>query len=153
MALAPPAAAHKGHSTLTVVEVDAASGAVTVTHQMAAHDAEPALVFIAPDAQPNLDDEDALKALVAYVGRSFTLRDADGARVPLALKRSDLDGDDVRLVFEGRLKPPAQLIGVDSRIFADVHPDEENLVNVHRLKVTRSATFTAGSDAQVMRFD
>lgn len=69
--LAAPTAAHRGHASLAVVEIDAKSGAVTVTHRLTAHDVEPALVDIAPDAQPSLDDPDALAALIAHVGRTF----------------------------------------------------------------------------------
>ncbi|MFN3808964.1 MAG: hypothetical protein ACK4SK_17500, partial [Asticcacaulis sp.] len=64
--LASPALAHRGHHTLSVVEI-AADGAVTVTHTLSAHDSEPELVELAPDAQPSVDDPDALKALEAHL--------------------------------------------------------------------------------------
>lgn len=150
---AAPALAHRGHSTLSVVEIDAGTGVVTVTHQMAAHDAEPALKVIAPDAQANLDDPDAFKALAAYVNRRFVLQDAAGRRAVLALASSDLDGDDVRLVFQGRLPAPAARVTVESAIFGDVYPDEANLVNVRRKGVTRSATFAGEEAAQAIQFD
>ena len=44
--LATPALAHRGHASLAVVEIDARSGAVVVTHRLIAHDVEPALVDI-----------------------------------------------------------------------------------------------------------
>ena len=62
-ALASPALAHRGHAGLTVVEIDPASGAVSVVHRFAAHDVEPALVSIAPEAQPSLDDPRAVADL------------------------------------------------------------------------------------------
>ncbi|WP_369692489.1 DUF6702 family protein, partial [Sandarakinorhabdus limnophila] len=48
LGLAAPAQAHRGHASLAVVEIDAKSGAVTVTHHLQVHDVEPALVDIAP---------------------------------------------------------------------------------------------------------
>ncbi|MCP3734625.1 hypothetical protein M9979_07030 [Sphingomonas sp. RP10(2022)] len=150
LSLAAPAAAHRGHSTLSVIEVDAATGAVTVTHDMAAHDAEPALVFIAPNAQPSLDDADALAALTVYIGRRFRLSDATGAAIALTLAATELDGDDVRLTYRGRMPAAARAITVDSTIFADIHPDQENQVNVRRSKVTRTALFRPGSEPQTI---
>lgn len=135
-----------------MVEIDAATGSVVVTHQMAAHDAEPALTAIAPEVQPNLDDPDALAVLVAYVNRRFELRGAGGSAATLALETTDLDGDDVRLVFAGRLTPPASTVSVRSTIFCDLHLDQENQVNVRRAKVTRTALFRPGGEAQTIDF-
>lgn len=150
---AAPTLAHRGHSTLSVVEIDAATGVVTVTHEMAAHDAEPALVQIAPDAQPSLDDRQALAALVAYVGRRFMLGDADGRRFPLTLRSTDLDGDDVKLIYTGRLPLPARTVTVDSRIFVEINADQENQVNVRRLKITRTALFRPDTEPQSVAFE
>ncbi|MES2336819.1 MAG: DUF6702 family protein [Pseudomonadota bacterium] len=150
LALAAPAWAHRGHSTLSVVEIDAATGTVTVTHDMAAHDAEPALVFIAPNAQPSLDDADALAALTVYIGRRFRLSDQNGAAIPLTPAGTTLDGDDVRLTFRGRMPTAARAVTVDSTIFTDIHPDQENQVNVRRSRVTRTALFRPGSEPQTI---
>ena len=151
-AAAGPALAHRGRSSLSVVEIDAASGAVTVTHRMAAHDVEPALLDIAPDAQPSVDDPDALAALEAYVGQAFVLVE-DGRRAALTHVRTELAGDDVRLVYAARLRPPARTVTVDSNLFEETHPDQENQVNVRRAKVTRTAVFRPGQAAQTISFD
>lgn len=150
--LAAQAEAHRGRSTLSVVEIDAATGNVTVTHRMAAHDVEPALVDIAPRAQPSLDDPDALAALVAHAARAFVLADANG-RVALTHKETDLAGDDVRLVYVGRLAAPAKIVTVDSNLLEESHPDQENQVNVRRAKRTLTAVFRPGSEPQSLRFD
>ena len=42
-----PAWAHRGHGSLSVVEVDAVTGKVTVSHRLEAHDTEPALALVA----------------------------------------------------------------------------------------------------------
>lgn len=150
--LASPAAAHRGRSSLSVVVIDPASGVVTVTHRMAAHDVEPALVDIAPAAQPTVDDAQALAALIRYAGRAFVLADESGP-VALAHTGTDLAGDDVRLVYSGRMRPPARTVTVDSNLFEESHPDQENQVNVRRARVTRTAVFRPGSAAQTIRFD
>jgi hypothetical protein len=68
LVLAPlPAAAHRGHAALSVVDINAKTGAVTVRHRVAAHDAEPTLAVIAPDANASLDDPEAIEALKAYM--------------------------------------------------------------------------------------
>lgn len=151
--LAGPAAAHRGHEALSVVEIDAATGALTVTHKAAAHDVEPALSVIAPDAQQSLDDPAAVKALEAHGARAFRLWDADGKPVVLTHRSTELAGDSVILVYHGQLAPPAATVSVDSNLFEDAHADQENQVNVRRAKVTKSALFHPGADPQTIAFD
>lgn len=154
LAFASPVAAHRGHSALTVVEIDAATGAVTVTHRAAAHDVEPALQVIAPDAQQSLDDPDAVKALAAYGARAFKLWDADGKPVVLTHQKTDLAGDNVALVYTGHIAPAAsRTVSVDCDLFEDAHADEENLVNVRRDGVTKSAEFYLGQGPQKISFE
>lgn len=152
-ALAGPAAAHRGHAALSVVEIDAATGAVTVTHRAAAHDVEPALSVIAPDAQQSLDDPAAVKALEAYGARAFRLWDAHGKAVVLTHRKTELAGDNVTLVYAAQIAPPATAVSVDSNLFEDAHADQENQVNVRRAKVTKSALFHLGADPQTIAFD
>lgn len=147
------AAAHRGHASLSVVEIDAATGAVTITHRMAAHDVEPALSVIAPAAQQSLDDADALKALEAYAGRVFKVWDADGGAVALEHKATRLAGDSVELVYVTSLPPPARAITVDSGLLEDAHADQENQVNVRRSKVTRTVLFRVGDAPQTVVFE
>lgn len=138
-----PASAHRGHATLSVVEIDAASGAVTVTHRMAAHDVEPVLANIAPDAQPSLDDPDAVQALIAYVGRAFRI-----AEVPLVYVGQELAGDTVVLRFAGRLKGRPKTLAIKAGLFGETHPDHATQVNVRRAGVTRTLQFRADDPAQ-----
>ena len=78
--MASPALAHRGHGGLTVIEIDPGSGAVSVSHRFAAHDVEPALPSIAPEAQPSLDDPRAVADLEAHLGARFRVA-VDGAPV------------------------------------------------------------------------
>lgn len=140
---ATPAAAHRGHASLAVVEIDAKSGAVTVIHRMAAHDVEPALVAIAPDAQPSLDDPEAMKALIAYVGRSFRVEG-----VALAFAGQTMAGDDLVLRFNGRLKGKPRQLRIAGGLFGETHPDHATQVNVRRAGVTRTLHFGPGDSAR-----
>ena len=148
---ASPAAAHRGHSSLSVVVIDPRAGTVIVTHRMAAHDVEPALLDIAPKAQPSLDDPDALAALAAYGGRAFSVRD-EGGPVTLTHSGTDLAGDDVRLTYTGRLGGLGQTVTVDSDLLETMHPDQENQVNVRRAGVTRTVLFRPGDGPQPVDF-
>jgi hypothetical protein len=136
--LATPAAAHRGHSSLAVVEIDAKSGAVVVTHHMAAHDVEPALVAIAPAAQPSLDDADALAALIAYVGQRFRI---GGVRLSPAGQR--LDGDRVELRYIGRLPGKPKQLRIAGALFGETWDDHSTQVNIRRAGITRSLMFGA----------
>lgn len=144
--------AHRGHDTLSVVEIDAASGAVTVTHHFTAHDVEPVLPAIAPDASPSVDDPAAMAALQAYVLRRFTLADADG---PVTLRFVDaiLSGNDVRLVYQGQLPPPARQLTASAQLFTEYYPGAENQVNLRRAGVTRTLRFRDSAQAQEIVFD
>lgn len=153
LALAGPAAAHRGHEALSVVEIDAATGAVTVTHKAAAHDVEPALSVIAPDAQQSLDDPAAVKALEAYGAKAFRLWDAEGRAVTLTHRQTVLEGDNVTLVYDAQLARPAASVSVDSNLFEDAHADQENQVNVRRARVTKSARFFLGADPETIAFE
>ncbi len=152
LAFAAPAAAHRGHASLSVVEIDSATGAVTVTHRMTAHDAEPALVDLAPDAQPSLDDPEALAALVAHGSRAFILADEVG---PISLRHAEteLAGDDVRLVYRGWTNPDALTFTLDSALLEHAHADQENQVNVRRNRVTLTAVFRPGDPPQTVVFE
>jgi len=80
LVLAPlPAAAHRGHGVLSVVEIDAKTGGIRVSHRIPTHDVEPALAQIAPDAQTSLDDPEAVLETDAATLRGLVFGD-----VPLA---------------------------------------------------------------------
>lgn len=145
LAIAAPAAAHRGHSSLAVVEIDARSGAVAVTHILQAHDVEPALVDIAPAAQPSLDDADAVQALVAYVGQRFRI-----AGVTLVPAGQRLAGDRVELRYLGRLKGrPAQLL-ISASLFGETYDDHSTQVNVRRAGITRTLLFAPADPAKAL---
>lgn len=148
LALAPlPAAAHRGHGALSVVEIDAKTGAVTVSHRVPAHDAEPGLAAIAPDAQTSLDDPEAVEALKRYMAKRFDLMVADKP-VALTLKDMTLGADEVRFEYAGSVATAdvAATVSVRAAMFADIYGDEVNQVNVRRLGVTRTLIFN-GSNA------
>ena len=144
LTLAAPALAHRGHASLVVVEIDT-GGIVTVTHRMAAHDVEPALVDIAPDAQPSLDDPAALQALVAYVGRTFRI-----AGTALTPAGQSLAGDTAVLRYTGRLRGKPASLTISGAMFGETHPDHTTQVNVRRAGVTRTLQFGPGDVAKTV---
>ncbi|MET3666060.1 DUF6702 family protein [Caulobacter sp. 1776] len=153
LALAPlPAAAHRGHGALSVVEINAKTGAIAVSHRIPAHDAEPALAVIAPDAQASLDDPEAIEALKAYMLKQFCVA-VDGKIVELTLKNLTLGADEVRFDYVGKIAPAdaAALVGIKAAMFSDVYSDEVNQVNIRRFGVTRTLVFT-GAESVVGQY-
>ncbi|MBB6228889.1 hypothetical protein FHS79_003082 [Polymorphobacter multimanifer] len=140
-----PAAAHRGHASLSVVWI-ADNGNVTVTHRFSAHDLEPALVAIAPEAQPSLDDPEALAALTAYVGRRFQLQGA-----ALKLQSRTLAGDDVTFVFAGKM-PRRPQVTVRASFFGETHPGHSAQVNIRQNGITRSLWFKPSDGPQSVTF-
>lgn len=150
LALAPlPAAAHRGHGALSVVEIDVKSGEVRVSHRVPTHDAEPALALIAPDAQASLDDPEAVEALKLYMDKRFLLA-VSNQTVALTLKDMTLGADEVRFEYSGRIAPNQTRaeVAVISALFADVYADEVNQVNIRRAGITRTLIFS-GAEAGV----
>ena len=151
-ALATPAIAHRGHAGLTVIEIDPVSGAVSVTHRFAAHDVEPALPSIAPEAQPSLDDPRAVADLEAHLGARFRLS-IDGADVPVTHAGTALAADNIRVDFAGETADrDIEAVTVDLDFFPGVHDDQEQQVNVRIDGVTRTVVFRPGSEAQTVSF-
>ncbi|PIC00716.1 DUF6702 family protein [Caulobacter sp. X] len=153
--LAPlPAAAHRGHGALSVVELDAKTGAVTVSHRVPAHDAEPALAAIAPDAQTSLDDPEAVEALKRYMASRFSVS-ISGQPVALTLKDMTLGADEVRFEYAGMTSPAdiAGAVTVRAPLFADIYGDQVNQVNIRRLGVTRTLIFNASDAADPQTVD
>ena len=143
------ALAHRGHATLSVVVIDAASGEVTVTHRMAAHDAEPALAVLAPDEQPSLDNDAAMDAFVDHLQSHFTV---DGQTLRYVTREAE--GDDLTLVFKGRVKTPVKTVVIEADLLPQLDADiPEFQVNVRLGKVTRTLLFRPGVGAQTAVLD
>ncbi len=144
-------------TVIVAVPIAPATGAVSVVHRFAAHDVEPALVSIAPDAQPSLDDPKAVAALEDHLAARFRI-DVDGA--PVALRRTEtaLAGDNIRIQFDGdrvagdQAAPAPRSIRIDLDFFPGVHDDQEQQVNVRVDGVTRTVVFRPGSAAQTVDF-
>jgi hypothetical protein len=151
-AMATPALAHRGHAGLTVIEIDQGSGAVSVTHRFAAHDVEPALPSIAPEAQPSLDDPRAVADLEAHLAARFRM-EVDGAAVAVSRTDTVLAGDNIRVVFGGETTDrDVHAVTVDLDFFPGVHDDQEQQVNVRVGGVTRTVVFRPGSGEQTVTF-
>jgi len=142
-----PAAAHRGHDALTVVTV-AANGSLTVSHRFEASDIEPALARIAPNAQPSLDDPEAVEALVAYLQRRFTVSSERGA-IALVPGKTDLGASEVRVSFTGNASRPFRRLTLRSDLLGDVYPNQVNQVNIRAGATTRTLALSAGDSAMI----
>lgn len=146
---AAPAGAHRGHDFISIVTLQA-DGIVTVSHRFEAADIEPALGRIAPDAQPTLDDPDAIRGLQAYLGRRFQLAGEKG-RILLTPGKVDIDAQEVRVAFTGRASKGIAAVTVRSTVLDDVYPHQVNQVNVRRGKTVRTLAIHGG-EPHVVRF-
>ena len=142
-----PAGAHRGHDALTVVTV-AANGALTVSHRFEASDIEPALGEIAPDAQPSLDDPEAVAALVAYLQRRFTLSSERGPIV-LSPDKTELGASEVRISFTGNAGRAVRRLTLRSDLLGDIYPGQVNQLNIRAGATTRTLTLAAGESETI----
>jgi hypothetical protein len=137
-----PAAAHRGHDAMSVVRITA-DNRVTVSHRFEVMDIEPALIQISPNAQPSLDDPDAVKALGAYLGTHFTLATEAGP-VRLVAGAIDLGAAEAQFTFTGRLPPAARRLIIQGNVLGGIYPRQLNQVNVTAGDVTRTFSMTSG---------
>lgn len=150
LAAAGAAEAHRGRSSLTVLEINPGTGEILATHRFAAHDVEPVLTLLAPDAQPSLDDPEALEAFRRHVGDRFRVNGS-----PLAFRLQRLRGDSVELVFVGKIALPVGQVAVSADLLPEVLSDDpaEMQVNVRLGTQTRSLLFLGGPEPQRIAFD
>lgn len=148
--VAAPVISHRGNDALSVVAI-AADGQITVSHRFEAHDLEPALGDIAPDAQPSLDDPDAIAALKLYVARKFRMA-VKNKPIMLTVGNVDVRGGEVRVEMTGKLKIPLGIVQIGSTLLTDIYPRQINQVNVRYRGVTRTLRFS-GSNMQTLKLD
>jgi hypothetical protein len=147
LALAPQAGAHRGHDAMSVVTLEP-DGKVMVSHRFEAHDLEPALAEIAPNAQTSLDDPDAIAELKTYLLAHFKLR-ADGAEVPLAVSSVDIGVREVRMNYAGQVKGRPRAVAIQTTILRDIYPRQVNQVEVKRGTFARTLRF-GGDEVQTV---
>ena len=144
------AQAHRGHQTLSLVDVDA-RGEVRITHTLTAHDTEPELVRLAPAANPSVDDPDALQALLDHLAGGFTV---NGSRAELL--SYNLGSDMLTFVHRARIalagKGLPQRFTIDYRLFAGSYSAPVGLVQVRYRGATKSLQCVPGSVPQSVDF-
>ncbi len=118
-----------------------AGGTLTVSHRFEAHDLEPALASIAPDAQASLDDPEAVAALKAYLARRFAI-EAGGSPVPLSFRNLEIGAQQVRLDYSGQVKGKPKVLSIRSSILRDVYPHQVNQVMVRVAGTVRTLRST-----------
>ncbi|MDM7954808.1 DUF6702 family protein [Blastomonas sp.] len=148
LAMFPPLAhAHRGHDAMTVLTL-AEDGAMTVSHRFEAHDLEPALAEIAPQAQASLDDPEAIEELKTYLLAHFSVS-AGGTPVPLAIASVEIGVRDVRIDYSGTVPGNPAALELRSTILRDIYPRQVNQVLVRRGSNVQTLRF-AGSEAKVV---
>lgn len=142
-----PATAHRGHDGLTLVTITK-DGKLTVSHRFEAHDLEPMLARIAPEAQPSLDDPQALQGLVSYLNTHFRLV---AGRTPIALRQQGVDATSniVQVDFVGKLPAATRALSITNTLFDGLRARQVNQVNVRRGNVVRTMTFANGATQRI----
>lgn len=140
VSLAPQAVAHRGHDAMSVVTFGP-EGQVTVSHRFEAHDLEPALAEIAPNAQTSLDDPDAIAELKTYLLAHFAMQ-ADGVAVPLTVASIDIGVRDVRVDYAGTVAGRPKAVALKSTILRDIYPRQVNQVSVRRGQYVQTVRFS-----------
>lgn len=144
--VAAPALAHRGHHTLSVVEITRL-GKVTVTHYLSAHDTEPELTYLAPDAQASVDDPEAFAALEAHLGAAFLVND-----LTLSPSTNTMAGDDLVFEFKGQFPEAPKTVTITYGLFPRSKKTGVGLVNIRLMGITKSLTFHRGDGPKSVSF-
>lgn len=147
LAFGSQAVAHRGHDAMSVVTLGP-GGEVMVSHRFEAHDLEPALAEIAPNAQTSLDDPDAIAELKTYLLAHFHLR-ADGQEVPLSVASVDIGVREVRMNYAGQVQGRPKAVAIQTTILRDIYPRQVNQVEVKRGTFARTLRF-GGDEVQTV---
>ena len=139
---APPAEAHKFHTSFAEVNHNTEAGTLEVTLRTFPDDLEAALrrrADLAP-ARPAAKDRQSSAAqdqkkefeerVAAYVADTFQLKTASGDPVKISWVGMDAGVDSAWLYFEARLPANAEGVQLRSRFLFDLFDDQINLVNL-----------------------
>jgi hypothetical protein len=151
LAVGSVAHAHRLNAALTVVEISPITGRLVVSHRMYAHDLEHALRLGSAELDW-FETEAGKRQLGAYTADRFTLKDANGAPVPLTFRASEIDGALVWAYFDAPAPADLSAITVNSQLLHDYAGDQINLVNVRFGDVTRSGYFDLGAEPRTLVF-
>lgn len=144
LAFAPPALAHRSQTVLSTVMWNAATSVLEVTHRMHAHDAELALQATTGAAQVDITVVKNQAQLMLYVEDRFKLTDG-AAKLGLNAVGAELEGQEILLYQEIKLKAPPTKLAIEDGLLRDVFEGQTNLVNVRLAQRTRTMIFS-GSD-------
>ncbi|HEX8071534.1 MAG TPA: DUF6702 family protein [Pyrinomonadaceae bacterium] len=146
--LAPPAAAHKYHTSFAEADYNPAEQSLQITLRTFPDDLEKILSRRAGRPVTLDDKQAAARATFAYLQEVFQLKDAGGAPLPLTWVGMEAGVDNVRLYFETKL--PAGLPGTQLRDawLSDLYDDQINLVNVKDRTRQYALTFKRGAGFQ-----
>ena len=147
---APAALAHRGHQTRSLVEVGL-NGEVRITHTLIAHDTEPELVHLAPDAAPTVDDADALQALLAHLSEAFRVNGARGQ-----YHSHELGPDVLTFVYKTKIAVASNAaplrVTINYGLFPGSYTAPVGLVQVRYRGVTKGLQFLRGAAPQTVTF-
>jgi uncharacterized protein DUF6702 len=131
---APPALAHKFHTSFAEVSHNTEAGTLEVTLRTFPDDLEAAVrrrASLAPARPPAKDRKKEFEERVAaYVAETFQLKTANGDPVKISWVGMDAGVDSAWLYFEARLPAGIDGLQLRSRFLFDLFDDQINLVNL-----------------------
>lgn len=153
---APPAAAHKFHTSFTEANYNAEAGTLEITLRTFPDDLEAALRRrAAPAPAPGRDRKKEYEERVAaYVAETFLLKTATGEPIKISWVGMDAGVDSAWLYFEARLPANSEGIQFSNRLLFDLFDDQINLVNIKTKDRRLALRFERGkADFQTVSFE
>lgn len=134
--------AHKFYVSLTVAEHNAAEKSLELTMRLFADDLEAAVARqgrALKHGQPGFDE-----AVLDYVRQTLVIRRADGTPVPLAWVGLENKVDVTWVYVEAKGVSATTGFTVRDAVFAELFPEQVNMLHVHDARGRRATDFRAG---------
>lgn len=148
LCVAPPASAHKFHTSFAEADYNARERSLQVTLRTFPDDLENILTRRAGRAVTLDDKKRAAELTFAYLQEVFQLKDTRGRAVRLSWVGMEAGVDNVWLYFEAKLPAGGAGAQLSDRWLADLYEDQINLVNVRAGERKLTLTFERGTGFQ-----
>ena len=127
---------------MTTVLFNERSGRLEVMHRFYLHDAEQAVAMITGTGAGLLENPEDRQRFGIYVHERFHLAGPDGARLPITLRGTEVDGDFLWVYQAMRLPdPPPAALRIEHQALRDLWPGQVNTVNVEGRWGMQTLTF------------
>ena len=143
-----PVLAHRQKQVVSTILWNDRTSSLEVTHTLHVQDATLALIALGKIETPDLAPLKARALLALYVDKHFRLSSLDQKVLGLEVIGAEIEGHQVYVYQEARMKTAPGGLVVDNRILLETYPGQINRVNIDLSGTIRTLLFVLGDKAK-----